>query len=620
MNLNKKALVKRVLRENFSRYWARYLVSIMLMLLTAFSYSTVIYILKDVMNVVFGVQQPHVSGEATGVFSSAKVWLNGFFGQLLGILAEDNQRMRNITALALLIIFLFIIKGTSSYGAAVILNRIGNNIVARTQKKICAHLLQQSMRFFSKHPSSELMTLLTVGSGAINTVMSQMIGRLQDLFMAIGLITAMFLLDYKLSIFSLFLILPMVVGLSRIIKRVKDVMARQQLGFVQVAGSLLEGVLGAKVVKSYNLERHMNERYDKAITSVEQLSNRIVKLTERTGPLMESLGGIAIALVIIMSGYRSAVLNQDAGTLFGFIAAFLTAYEPVKRIARANVMINNALVGVSWVYATLDEDDRVPEPKNGEELKVTECKISLEDVKFSYIDGHPVLHGVSLECLAGKVTALVGPSGSGKSTVINLIGKLYVPDCGRVVIDGQCLMDVTGSSVRDAIAWVSQDTFLFDDTVLNNIRFGRIGATDEEIKEAARMAHAHNFISDLPNGYETRIGENGNQLSGGQKQRISIARAFLKNAKILLLDEATSALDSESEKHVQDALDTLMIGRTTIVIAHRFSTIRKAERICVFEGGRVVASGSHDELMSSENTLYSSLYRLQFESVNNSAQ
>jgi ATP-binding cassette subfamily B protein len=331
---------------------------------------------------------------------------------------------------------------------------------------------------------------------------------------------------------------------------------------------------------------------------------------------MEFMGGLAIAFIVVYGGYRNVVLGQSAESLIAFLTALLLAYEPIKRIARMNVGLQTSLVGVRMLYDVLDSDFRIGQSSTAKPLTIPRGSVELRDLTFSYLPGQPVLRNVSLVCPGGTVTALVGPSGSGKSTILNLIERFFVPDSGQLLIDGQDLADVTLDSLRGQMSLVSQDTFLFSDTIRNNIRLVRQDATDAEVEAAARAAFAHDFILEQPDGYDTLVGENGTNLSGGQRQRISIARAFLKNAPILLLDEATSALDSESEMQIQRAFDQLMQGRTTIVIAHRFSTIRNAATIHVMESGRLVGSGSHHDLMRDADGLYAHLYRLQYQQEN----
>jgi ATP-binding cassette subfamily B protein len=285
----------------------------------------------------------------------------------------------------------------------------------------------------------------------------------------------------------------------------------------------------------------------------------------------------------------------------------------VKRIAKMNVSLHAALVGVDMLYKVLDADHTIPDAPDAKPLRISRGDIDLQGVTFGYRQDQPVIHDVSIHCPGGHVTALVGPSGSGKSTILNLIERFYQPNNGRIEIDGQNIATLQTASLRSQLSLVSQDTFLFSDTLRNNIRLARPDATDAEIETAAKAAFAHDFIMEQPEGYDTQVGENGGNLSGGQRQRISIARAFLRNAPILLLDEATSALDSESEQKIQTAFDELMKDRTTIVIAHRFSTIRNASVIHVMQNGRLVASGPHHELIRDETGLYAQLYRLQFQ-------
>jgi ABC-type multidrug transport system fused ATPase/permease subunit len=325
------------------------------------------------------------------------------------------------------------------------------------------------------------------------------------------------------------------------------------------------------------------------------------------------MGGLAVAAIVFYGGYRNIVHGQEADSLIAFLTALLLAYEPIKRIARMNVSLQGSLVGVQMLYTVLDSDHSIPDVPDARDLRVQNGDITLRHLCFAYRPGLPVIHDVSLVCPGGHVTALVGPSGSGKSTILNLIERFYRPDAGSVEIDGQDLAGLTTASLRRNVSLVSQDTFLFSDTLRNNIRLARPEASEAEIEAAARAAYAHDFIMAQPQGYDTQVGENGGNLSGGQRQRISIARAFLKNAPILLLDEATSALDSESEQQIQQAFDRLMQGRTTIVIAHRFSTIRNAKTIHVMQDGRLVASGSHQELVRDQGSLYAHLYRLQYQ-------
>jgi ATP-binding cassette subfamily B protein len=504
-------------------------------------------------------------------------------------------------------------KGLSEYGSSVILARIGNNIVARQQRRIADHLLNQSLAFFVHFPSSDLITRVSHAATAARNVMQLLMTRVQDVFTALALLIAMFTLDWRLSCAAVFVLAPISLLLSSIIKRIRSLSRSQYQNLARVISTIQEAILGSKLIKSYNLETSMRDRFAGAINDGEKLSNKKDIVSARTSPTMEFLGGIAVASIVFYGGYRNLVHGQSGDSLIAFLTALLLCYEPIKRIAKMNVTLHASLIGVEMLYNVVDADHSIPDSPAAKPLRLTRGDIDLRGVSFAYRPGQPVLHDVSLACPGGHVTALVGPSGSGKSTVLNLIERFYESDSGQIEIDGQNIRQLQTSSLREHMSLVSQDTFLFSDTLRNNIRFARLDATDAEIEAAARDAFAHEFILEQPLGYDTEVGENGGSLSGGQRQRISIARAFLKNAPILLLDEATSALDSESEQQIQLAFDRLMQGRTTIVIAHRFSTIRNARTIHVMQNGRLVASGSHDALISDSNSLYAHLYRLQYE-------
>jgi ATP-binding cassette subfamily B protein len=354
----------------------------------------------------------------------------------------------------------------------------------------------------------------------------------------------------------------------------------------------------------------MRKRMHRAVSDVERRANSIATLEAGTSPIMETLAGLAIALVIMLSGMLVVQGGQTPGSIMAFITALLLAYEPAKRLARVRVSLESGIVGVRMMYQLADRPLTLAEKPDARPIRPGPGEITFEDVSFGYQKDQTVLEHFNLTFAPGRMTALVGPSGSGKSTVLNLIMRMYDPKSGRVLLDGQDIADATLASLRQKIAYVSQDTFLFSGTVMHNIRLGREDATDEEVIAAAKAANAHDFIMALANGYETDVGENGTFLSGGQRQRISIARAMLRNAEILLLDEATSALDAESEALFRDALQQLTTGRTTIVIAHRLSTVHQADTIVVMEAGKVLESGSHRALLA-QGGLYRKLYEYQ---------
>jgi ATP-binding cassette subfamily B protein len=610
-----RKLIGRVLRENFRLYIPRYLMAFLLMLCTAAATGLSAFLMKSITAVVFA------SPEKLKKLPVAAPKSDSFGGDFLhrmgeiatSFFATATPGMQTIASVSIAIILVFFIKGAAQYGSSVILSKIGNNIVARQQHRVSNHILNQSLSFFVHFPSSDLITRVSQASSAARDVMNLLMMRVQDVFTAIALLTTMFVLDWRLSCGALFIMAPVTLLLGGIIKRIRKIANAEYLGLIQVITALQEAIIGNKLIKSYNLEPHMSARFTGAIAAVEKRANKMAIVSARTSPLMESMGGLAVASIVFYGGYRNVVHGQEADSLIAFLTALLLAYEPIKRIARMNVSLQGSLVGVQMLYTVLDSDYSIPDAPEAKDLRVQNGDITLRNLSFAYRPGLPVIHDVSLVCPGGHVTALVGPSGSGKSTILNLIERFYRPDSGSVVIDGQDLARLTTPSLRRNVSLVSQDTFLFSDTLRNNIRLARPDASDAEIEEAARAAYAHDFILEQPQGYDTQVGENGGSLSGGQRQRISIARAFLKNAPILLLDEATSALDSESEQQIQQAFDRLMEGRTTIVIAHRFSTIRNAKTIHVMQEGRLVASGSHQELVRDQASLYAHLYRLQYQ-------
>ena len=606
-----RGLVLRILRENFRLYVGRYVLAFLLMAISAGATGFSVFLMRDILRVVFTPREELIESANNGPAGPTGMKLE-WLGRLLQEISINWQPgVAMVVAVAVAILAVFAAKGLAHYGATVILSKIGNNIVARQQVRLANHLLGQPLAFFSRFPSGGLLTRASSSARSARDVMNLLMTRVQDVFTAVALLAAMFTLDWKLSAAAVFIISPIVILLGKIIRRIRKVAGAEFMGNVRIISVMQEAIFGNKLIKSYTLEGRMRDRFEHAIADVEQRSNKLAVVASRTGPIMEFMGGLAIASIVLYGGYRNVVLGQSAESLIAFLTAVLLAYEPIKRIARMNVSLQAALVSVRMLYEVLDADFRLAVSENPQPLRLGNGTIDFRNVSFSYLPGTSVLNDITLTCPGGSVTALVGPSGSGKSTLLNLIERFHDPDSGAVLIDGQNLRGLSLDSLRSQMSLVSQDTFLFSDTLRNNIRVVRPEATDAEVESAARAAFAHDFILEQAQGYDTQVGENGTNLSGGQRQRISIARAFLRNAPILLLDEATSALDSESEKQIQSAFDELMKGRTTIVIAHRFSTIRNARAIHVLQGGRLVASGSHEQLVSDPDGLYSQLHRLQ---------
>jgi subfamily B ATP-binding cassette protein MsbA len=534
---------------------------------------------------------------------------------LLGSMTNEAYVRRNfhgIVVIGIAAVGIFAAKGFASYGSSVTLSRIGNRIVAENQRRMFDKLLQKNIGFFADRHSSEFIARLTTGANAVSQVISLLVTAIgRDLLSLIGLCIVMVVQDPVMSLAGVITAPPAFLFLRKLIRRVRGIARMQFTGGTRTIETMQEALQGMRMVKAFALEDEMRRRLADSVASVEYESNKMARVANRASPMMELLGGIAIALATIYGGYRVIETGATPGEFVSFLAAFLLAYEPAKRLARLNIDLNNNLVGVKILYEVIDGPPGEPSDDDLPPLALTDARVEFADVQFAYSAGTPVLNGMSFVAQRGKVTALVGPSGGGKSTVLNLILRFYDAGSGQILIDGQNIVRVSRRSLRHEIAYVGQSVHLFRGTIRENIALGNLGAGEAEIVAAAKAAHAHDFILGFPAGYETPVGEHGLQLSGGQRQRIAIARALIKDAPIILLDEATASLDSESERYVQEALEELCKGRTTIVIAHRLSTIMHADCILVVEDGAVVESGRHDELLR-KGGRYASFYRLQF--------
>ncbi|WP_420587340.1 ABC transporter ATP-binding protein [Ruegeria sp.] len=501
--------------------------------------------------------------------------------------------------IALGVILLFLTKALASYVQAIYLARAGNRIVATQQDRVYRKLLRHGVSFFSQNESSDLLMRTTNGAQAARRLIDVIVtGFVRDALTLVGLVIVMVYQQPVLSV-MFFVVGPVaLLGVRYLLKSVRAIMQAEFKSLAEIIRVLQETSAGIKVIKVFSLEDRMINRMETAIHKVEERANEIARLQSIASPLMEFLAGLAVAGVLIVSTLGIAGTEQPtAGQLMSFITALLMAYEPAKRLSKMRVQIEAAMVGVGLLFGLLDQKDTMQEDPEARDLLDGPGEIALRNVTFGYNGSVSVIEDMNVTFEAGKTTALVGQSGGGKSTIFGLIMRFYDPDSGSVEIDGQNLQEASFSSLRRKISYVGQDTFLFSASVKENLRCSAPDATDEEIIAAAKAAHAHEFICDLPNGYNTNVGENGAFLSGGQKQRIAIARAILRNAEILLLDEATSALDAESEALVKSALDALTKDMTTIVIAHRLSTILEADKIMVVQDGSVVEQGNLDELM-----------------------
>jgi len=507
----------------------------------------------------------------------------------------------------------FVVKGVALYIQEVTLSKAGNRIVAIQQKKVFASLLNLGLAYLVQRESSDFLQKIVSGAKAVRRIIETIITTfVRDLAMLIGLVAVMFWQHPLLAILVL-AVGPFIVLVVRyLVARVRDITRRETTSLVEIIKVLQEASRGVKVIKVFSLENKMQSRMDDAVETVEANANATARLGALTGPMMETISGFAIAGIIVLTAF-SATASTSAGELMSFITAALLAYEPAKRLARMRVRLEAPLARAKIMNELFDDADN---PLDGQDtLPASDLRsdIVFDDVSFGYEDRDTsVLNGLSLRFSAGKTTALVGPSGAGKSTILNLILKFYAPQHGKIMIGDTDFQSLSHRSVLDRIAYVGQDTFLFSDTIRENIRMGRVDATDADVQAVARDAHAYDFITELPDGYDTQVGENGVFLSGGQRQRLAIARAMLRQADILLLDEATSALDVKAERHVQSALTRLTAHTTTIVIAHRLSTVEDADCVCVISNGTLVDSGTFTELID-RSDLFRELFDTQYE-------
>ena len=579
------ALVRRLLLDEALGHWPRYAIAFVLMGIAAAATALTAYLLGTMTNEAY-----------------------------------VNHNFHGIVVIGLIAMVIFAAKGFATYGSAVLLSSIGNSIIANNQRRLFDKLLHEDIGFFADRHSSEFIARLTTGAAAVSQVINLLITAIgRDLMSLIGLTIVMLIQDPVMALGGFIMAPPAFFFLRKLIRRVRGIARMQFTGGTHIIETMQEALQGMRMVKAFALEDEMRRRLEKSVADVQHESNKMARVANRASPLMEMLGGFTVALATIYGGYRVIETGATPGEFVSFMAAFLLAYEPAKRLARLNIDLNNSLVGVRILYEIIDSPPGEPNDDDLPPLRLTTARIEFADVHFAYRADTPVLHGMSFVAQPGKVTALVGPSGGGKSTVLNLLLRFHDVDSGRVLIDGQNIAAVSRRSLRQEIAYVGQIVHLFRGTIRENIALGKLSAGEAEIVAAAKAAHAHDFIMSFPTGYGTPVGEHGLQLSGGQRQRISIARALIKDSPIILLDEATAALDSESERHVQEAIAELCKGRTTLVIAHRLSTIMHADCILVVENGLVVESGRHDELLR-KGGRYASFYRLQLREQSSPAQ
>lgn len=527
-----------------------------------------------------------------------------------------SKDMGALTWIPFAIVGIFLFKGLCNYGQNILMSSIGLRIVADLRNKLYECIQRQSLSFFTGHPTGVLMSRITNDVLSVQSAASEAVTALvKDTFTLVCLVGVIFYTDWKLALLAMIVFPLTVYPIAWFGRKMRKVTTSTQVTMGTLNSLLQETIAGTRIVKAFCMEKYESDRFGAENERLFKLNMKTVTINAISSPLMDFLGGLGIAAVIFYGGYNVVQGYSTPGTFFSFIAALLMLYEPVKRLTNVNNTINQGIAGADRIFSIIDRVPDIIDKTDAQALPPIQNSIDLQNVSFRY-EEKPVLKNVNLTIRAGEVVAFVGMSGGGKTTLVNLIPRFYDVSEGRVLIDGLDIRDVTLSSLRGQIAIVTQQTILFNDTVRNNIAYGDICTTEEEIYKAAKAANAHDFIMKLPNGYDSNIGELGTKLSGGEKQRISIARALLKDAPILILDEATSSLDTEAEIEVQDALDNLMKGRTTLVIAHRLSTIRNADRIIALVNGEIVEEGNHDTLMARKGEYYR-LYNLQFKDEGN---
>ena len=511
------------------------------------------------------------------------------------------------------LLIVYVVKGLGAYASAFVMTDIGQRVVRDLRDTLFRHILDQSATFFSRHSSGQLMSRITNDVNQVQQAVSETVGDLmREGLSLVGLVLFLFYQDARLALVAVTGAPLVVYPLVRFGKRIRSTTRRSQEQLEQLSHVTAEAFTGHRIVKAFGAEAHEEQRFRRASQRLYRTNLKVTSALAILPPLMELLGGLAIVGLVWYGSRQIADGSLSAGDFAAFVAAAFMMYAPIKKLSRVNATLQQAMAASERIFEILDTHSEVPERAGAQVLPPLRQAIEFRNVSFAY-DGvsKTILRDVSLTVRAGQAVAIVGLSGAGKTTLVNLVPRFYDVSGGHIYVDGIDIREVTLASLRSQIGIVTQDTVLFDETILSNITYGSPGASQEEVEAAARAAHAHEFIVTLPGGYQTRIGERGQKLSGGQRQRIAIARALLRNSPILILDEATSSLDAESELLVQDALQTLMRNRTSFVIAHRLSTVRRADAIIVLERGRVAEIGRHDELLARAGGVYSKLYALQ---------
>ena len=525
---------------------------------------------------------------------------------------EKDQSL--IIIIPLMIIIAFTTKGLSLYFAKATMISVGEEIKKKLQFDMINTLVKTDTQIIDKKHSGKFISNLTYDVTHITNLLSNAILTLfKDSLTLIGLLTVMFLQNWKLALISIVMIPLASISAKTLGKRISKVTTEAQEKSGYLTTYLVELFKNHKLIKIFQKENLEIKRADEYLSQLKDKNKKIQTVFVRLSPIMEILTGFMVAVLIFYSGKLMSKGEVDINNFFSFLAAMMLAYQPVRSLSTLNMIINQGLSAASRILPVIDQKNEIKNSESAKPLKIKNADINFNNINFSYEENEgPTLQSINLKFEGGKMTSLVGHSGSGKSTILNLIPRIYDAKSGDIIIDNQSIYDSTIGSLRSEISMVSQETTLFDDTIKNNIKYGRQEATDDEVFKVAKLSYCDEFINSLPNKFDTLIGENGVRLSGGEKQRLSIARAMMKQSSIILLDEATSSLDSETESKIQEALKTLTKNKTTIVIAHRLSTILSSNNIYVIDSGKIVDNGKHDDLMISSE-LYKNFYEKQIQ-------
>lgn len=526
------------------------------------------------------------------------------------VLADKNGTMLNWIAAS--IIAIFVVRGLFWYGQNYLMSYVGQSVIIDIRAAVFKKLQRLSVSFYDKNKTGTIMSYVTNDVNALQSAMVEnTIEMITEGFILIGSVVAMIYLDWRLTLFTV-CTFPVVLWFMEFFgKKIRKTGGRIQECTADITSVLQESVASARVIKSFVREDYEVDRFDVENRANFRANMKNAQLMATLTPVVELVAAIGVTMIIWYGGNNVINGTITAGSLVAFLTYAVNISNPIKRLTRVIGNIQKALAAAQRVFMIIDMPEEIAESRDAKQLPEVSGKVEFQNVSFAYDDKGNVITDLSFSVKPGEVIAIVGPSGAGKSTIANLLPRFYDVNKGDIKIDGHSVREVTLDSLREQVGIVPQETMLFNGSVYNNILYGRLDATKEEIEAAAKAANAHDFIMQLTDGYETKLGDRGVNLSGGQRQRIAIARAILKNPRILILDEATSALDTESERVVQEALDRLMVGRTSFVIAHRLSTVKNADKILVLEKGNLVESGTHDELLALDG-LYAHLYKIQY--------